>query len=127
MKVVNLTFNPLKLSSPPGLHIISVQLLSNLQRAQGLHVHHQALLQGGPHHPQPRVLQDQQRGRSAVQLQPRGAAGDDDHESTGRREGIKPSCHPTMSTQVRLSLFLVPLTLGPTSNQEFLFISKDIH
>ena len=48
------------LLSPPGLHLIGVQLLCNLQRAQGLHVHHQALLQGGAHHAQPRVLQDQQ-------------------------------------------------------------------
>ena len=34
---------PLKLSS--GLHLISVQLLGDLQRAQGLYVHHQTLLQ----------------------------------------------------------------------------------
>ena len=41
--VFNLSPYPLKLSS--GLHLISVQLLGDLQRAQGLHVHHQALLQ----------------------------------------------------------------------------------
>ena len=91
------------LLSPPGVHLISLQLLGNLQRAQGLHVHHQALLQGGPHHSQPRVLQDQPRGRPALQLQPRGAAGDDDHTSAGRRKRIKPSCHPTVSPQVAFS------------------------
>ena len=41
--VFNLSPHSLKLSS--GLHLISVQLLGDLQRAQGLHVHHQALFQ----------------------------------------------------------------------------------
>ena len=41
--VFNVSLYPLKLSS--GLHLISVQLLGDLQRAQGLHVHHQALFQ----------------------------------------------------------------------------------
>ena len=86
------------------MHLISLQLLGNLQRAQGLHVHHQALLQGGPHHSQPRVLQDQPRGRPALQLQPRGAAGDDDHTSAGRRKRIKPACNSTVSAKVTITL-----------------------
>ena len=112
------------LLSPPGMHLISLQLLGNLQRAQGLHVHHQALLQGGPHHPQPRVLQDQPRGRPALQLQPCGAAGDDDHAGAGRRKRNEPACYPTVSAKVGFSLLFTPLPHCWSSHFTILFVFK---